>query len=83
MTIGALLIIVTIGAGWVVGVRTGSLVGYSRAFDDLAAGGMIEMKRHGDKVDLMMGPSNPVGRDDPAKPKPTMTLDADKVPQLP
>ena len=82
MAIGMVSIIVTMGAGWAVGVRTGSLVGYSRAFEDLAAGGMIEMKRHGDWVDLTMGPSNPVGRDRPNKPKPTLRLDADKVPEL-
>ncbi len=82
MAIGLVSIILTMGAGWAVGVRTGSLVGYSRAFEDLAAGGMIEMKRHGNWVDLTMGPSNPVGRDTPNKPKPTLRLDADKVPKL-
>jgi len=82
MAIGAVATAVTMGAGWVVGVKTGSLVGYSRAFDDLASGGMIEIKRHGDWVDLTMGPSNPAGRGDPARPKATMRLDADKVPEL-
>jgi hypothetical protein len=82
IALGAVATVVTMGAGWVVGVKTGSLVGYSRAFDDLASGGMIEIKRHGDWVDLTMGPSNPAGRGDPARPKSTMRLEADKVPDL-
>lgn len=82
MAIGAGATIVTMGAGWVTGVKTGSLVGYSRAFDDLAAGGMIEIKRRGDWVDLTMGPNNPAGRGDPARPNATMRLDAEKVPDL-
>lgn len=82
IAVGAVLVLVIMGAGWVGGVRAGASVGYSRAFDDLAAGGMIEMKRHGDKVDLMMGPNNPAGGDTPAETKPTMTLDASKVPEL-
>ena len=80
--LGVASVLAIMGAGWVGGVRAGSLVGYSRAFDDLAAGGMIEIKRHGDWVDLTMGPNNPVGRDKPSKPRPTMRLGADKVPAL-
>lgn len=80
--LGAVLVLATIAAGWVGGVRAGALVGYSRAFDDLAGAGMIEIKRHGDTVDLTMGPNNPVGRDKPSQPRPSMRLGADKVPVL-
>ena len=80
--IGAVSTLAVVGISWVGVARTGSVIGYSRAIDDLAVGGMIEIKRHGDWVDLTMGPSNPVGRDDPAKPRPRLRLEADKVPEL-
>lgn len=82
VVIGAVVLLMTFAAAWIGGARTGQTIGYSQAFEALADGGLIQMTRHGDWVDLMMGPCNPKATTKDQTVKPSMRVDARRLPQL-
>lgn len=81
VVIGAIVLLMTFAAAWMGGARTGQTIGYSQAFEALAEGGLIQMTRHGDWVDLMMGPCNPKAATKDQTVKPSMRVDARRLPQ--